>query len=350
MSAQLTRNGTEARPSMRNLILASTALAGLALASAAARAQAPAQPLGSPVGLVDSLQGVFGTHAGARRSHAKGVCATGSFTGSAEGARISTAAFFNGQAVPAVLRFSVGGGNPRAPDTGRSVRGLGASFTLPNNESFGMALISAPMFFAATPAQFQAFMEARRVDPATGQMDSTRVAAFSAANPETTRQGAWLAANPPPASYATAAYNSVNSFIFVDAAGQRRHARWSFVPVGGVQGLTPEQMQTLPANFLVGELRNRAAAGTPIAYDLMVTFAEPGDDVTNPTTAWPADRPAVNAGRLTVTGVSPDEGGACRAIIFNPTALPRGIEPSADPTLPARAPSYAVSLSRRAAQ
>jgi catalase len=334
----------------RAVLLAGTTLALFGLPISTPLAQAPAQPAGSPVALVDSLQGVFGSHAGARRSHAKGICATGSFTGSAEGARISTAAFFNGQAVPAVLRFSVGGGNPRAPDTGRSVRGLGASFTLPNNESFGMAMISAPMFFATTPAQFQGFMEARRVDPATGQMDAARVAAFSAANPETTRQGAWLAANPPPASYATAAYHSVNAFVFADAAGQRRHARWSFVPVGGVQGLTAEQMQSLPANFLVDELRTRAAAGTPIAYDMMVTFAEPGDDVTNPTIAWPADRPAVNAGRLMVTGVSSDDGGACRAIIFNPTALPRGIEPSADPTLPARAPSYAVSLSRRQAQ
>jgi catalase len=72
--------------------------------------------------------------------------------------------------------------------------------------------------------------------------------------------------------------------------------------------------------------------------------------VTNPTVAWPADRPAVNVGRLTVTSVAPDDGGSCRPIIFNPTALPAGIEPSADPTLPVRAPAYAVSLSRRQAQ
>lgn len=330
----------------RLALLAATALAlPLFAAPAPARAQGA-----SPVALVNSLEGVFGTHAGARRSHAKGVCATGSFIGTAEGARISTASIFSGQPAPGVLRFSVGGGNPRASDTSRSVRGLAASFTLPDNETFGMALISAPVFFAATPAQFVAFMEARRVDPATGQPDQARIAAFSAANPETTRQGAWLAANAPPASYASAAYHSANSFIFTDAAGTARHARWSFVPVGGIQGLTPAQMQSLPADFLIDELRARAAAGTPIAFDMMVTFAAAGDDVTNPTIAWPAERPAVNAGRLTVTGVSPDAGGACRNIIFNPTALPRGIAPSADPTLPARAPAYAVSLSRRGVQ
>jgi catalase len=330
---------------MRLLLLAATALAALPLATPARAQTAPA----TPQALVGALEGTFGQHAGFRRSHAKGICAEGSFVGNAEGQRLSRASVFSGQPAPAVLRFSVGGGNPNLSDTSRSVRGLGVVLTLPNNESFGMAMISSPMFFAATPEQFVSFIESRRPDPATRMPDPQKVAAHNAAFPETTRQGAWLAANAPPASYATAAYNSASSFIFVDRAGERRHARWSFVPVAGVQGLTAEQMQSLPGNFLFDELRQRAARG-PVAFDMMVTLAQPGDEVSNPTIAWPADRPAVNVGRLTVTAVSPDDGGSCRAIIFNPTALPAGIEPSADPTLPARAPSYAVSLSRRLAQ
>lgn len=329
----------------RLALLAATALALLPLAAPTpARAQGAA-PV-SPVAVVNAFEGFFGAHAGFRRSHAKGICAEGSFVGTAEGQRLSRASFFAGQPVPGVLRFSTGGGNPRASDVARGVRGLGASFSLPNNESFGMAMISTPMFFATTPQQLMGFFESRRPDPATGQPDPQRVAAFNAANPETLRQGAWLAANPPPASYATAPYNSASSFILVDAAGERRHARWSFVPVAGIQGLTDEQMRTLGPDFLFDELRGRVAAG-PVAFDMMITLAQPGDDVNNPTIAWPADRPAVNAGRLTVTAVSPDAGGACRDIIFNPIALPAGIEPSADPTLPARAPAYAVSLSRR---
>lgn len=35
-------------------------------------------------------------------------------------------------------------------------------------------------------------------------------------------------------------------------------------------------------------------------------------------------------------------------MLFNPTLLPSGIEPSADPILNIRAEAYAVSLSRRA--
>ena len=38
---------------------------------------------------------------------------------------------------------------------------------------------------------------------------------------------------------------------------------------------------------------------------------------------------------------------ACDRETFIPTVLPAGIAPSADPTLAARAGSYAVSLSRR---
>jgi catalase len=39
--------------------------------------------------------------------------------------------------------------------------------------------------------------------------------------------------------------------------------------------------------------------------------------------------------------------GECVAITYNPMVLPKGVEPSADPLLAARAAPYAVSLGRR---
>ena len=48
-----------------------------------------------------------------------------------------------------------------------------------------------------------------------------------------------------------------------------------------------------------------------------------------------------------VKAVSPDATGPCVAITYNPMILPKGVEPSTDPMLAARAAPYAVSLGRR---
>ena len=48
-----------------------------------------------------------------------------------------------------------------------------------------------------------------------------------------------------------------------------------------------------------------------------------------------------------VTSVSDDASGPCLTITYNPMFMPKGVEPSADPMLAARAAPYAISLGRR---
>jgi catalase len=253
---------------------------------------------------------------------------------------------FSGQRVPAMIRFGVGGGNPQAPDTGRSTRGLSVRFETQAGEIWDMANISAPIFGPPTPEALVEGLLVRRPDPVTGLPDAARVAAFAAANPATTLQSRWLAANNPPASWATTPYWGVNAFRFRSADTQVRHARWVFEPRAGTLRLTEEQMRTLPSDYLADELRRRVAAG-PVEFDMVLQFPGVGDDVTNPTVAWPDDRPRVVVGRLTVTEVASGPGGACDPISFMTLEQAPGVELSDDPTLQARAAAYAVSLSRR---
>ena len=103
--------------------LAAGALAALLAAAAQARAEPP-----SPEAIVDAFEAALGPIRTHRPSHAKGTCAAGHFVATAEGARLSVAPVFNGQRVPAVVRFGVGGGDPRAPDSGRGTRGLSIRF------------------------------------------------------------------------------------------------------------------------------------------------------------------------------------------------------------------------------
>lgn len=306
----------------------------------------PASAQNLPLEQVNALEGLFGKHAGSRRSGAKGVCASGYFVGNTVGRNLSSASAFSGEKVPAVLRFSIGGGSPKASDKGRSVRGLAFQFTAAGGEIWQSANVSAPVFFVAKPEQFAPFLQVRTPDPATGKPDPAKLKAFNDANPETLRQAAYLAKAPVPASYGSVNYWSTNAFIVANAKGEKTTVRWQFEPAAGTLGLTEEQMKTLPDDFLADELRRRVASA-PVVFDFKFQIAEAGDPVDDPTQVWPEARRIVPAGQLVIDKVEPGPGGACERITYNPTALPKGIEASNDPVLRARAAPYALSLGRR---
>ena len=300
----------------------------------------------SPDALVNALEGTFGKQAGARRSGAKGVCAEGFFVGTPDGRVLSKSALFSGAEIPVVARFSVGGGNPKASDKGKTVRGLALSMNGASGEQWQMANISAPVFFVNKPENFVKFLDARRPDPATGRPDPMKVKAFNDSHPDAKPQIDWLAKAPVPASYAAVNYWGANAFEFTNAKGTKQFGKWSFEPARGQESLTEEQLKTMPDDFLADELRNRAAA-TTIAFDFKVQLAQAGDNVNDATVPLPADRKTVTAGRLVINKIEAGAGGACEKMTFIPLILPKGVAPSADPVLTARAASYAVSLGRR---
>lgn len=329
----------------RRLVLGAAAaatacLSSLALAQGAAMADPT--PATSPVALVDALNGVFGKQM-MRSSHAKGFCMAGQFEAAPGAAAITRAKMFQvGQRTPLIGRFSIGGGNPKAPDNSKSVRGI-AVRAGEGADRLEWIFVSAPHFFAQTPAQFVEFMQARAVDPSTGKNNPEAVAAFSKANPATTRQAAYLAGQPVPASFATVPYWSTNAFIATNAAGKTQALRWRFEPAAGRVGLTDDEARAKGADFLRAELAERLAQGA-VAFNVIAQLAQPQDQLTDPTDPWPADRAEVAMGRLVIDRITDQ---SCDRETFIPTILPTGIAASADPTLAARAASYAVSLSRR---
>lgn len=324
-------------------------LAAAAACAALFAGAAPAVAQPSPDAIVDAFEAVLGPVRTHRPSHPKGTCAAGHFTATPEGTRLSVAPVFSGQRNTALIRFGVAGANPNASDTARGTRGLSIRFESPAGEVFEMANISAPVFGANTPQALVDGLLSRANDPATGRPNPERAAAYAAyvaANPTVGNQGRYLAANAPPASFATTPYWGVNTFLFRGQDGQVRPARWVFEPRAGVARLTAEQMQSMGANFLADELRGRVAAG-PVEFDMVLQFPGQGDDLLNPTVAWPDDRPRAVVGRLSVTSVEAGPGGPCDPISFMILDQAPGIEMSDDPVLQARAASYAVSLSRR---
>ncbi|WP_165323263.1 catalase family peroxidase [Rhizorhabdus phycosphaerae] len=292
--------------------------------------------------LIDRMQGekVF---AGFRRAHAKGVCLTGSFQSSGALAPYSRSPLFARGSTPLLGRFSLGGGNPTAPDLKAPVRSLAFVLSQPDGQQWRSAMNTPPVLAVGTPQAFFDQIGAMKPDPATGKPDPARIAAFFAAHPESAPFRAWQAAYKPSSSWATERYNSINAFYLVAPDGSRRAVRWQAVPKAAA---IPMQESDDPL-ALQKELAARLARG-PVEFDLMFTFAGAGDDPADATKPWPAGRQQLSAGVLSITAMRPQAGGACNGLTFDPLVLPDGIAASDDPILRARSSAYAESYRRRA--
>lgn len=306
----------------------------------------PAHAQVDPTRMVDAFEATNGKFDGYRRSGAKGVCAKAEFLGSAEARSLSTASVFSGKPIPVIARFSIGGANPRAADNTKSQRNMALQFDMPGGEVWHHGNISAPIFGAATPEQLLGRLQSLQPDPVTKVADPAKVKAFVDANPIVLEQGKYYASQPVPASFASVRYWGVHGFGFTNSIGAKTWGKWVFEPVNGVQGLTDEEAKAKGANFLFDDLRERVRAGS-VAFHLNLEVAEAGDVINNATVPLPAGRKKVLLGTLKIISVSPDAGGDCLNITFDPNRVPKGIEGSSDPMLTDRAVSYAISLGRR---
>ncbi|AWN37254.1 catalase family peroxidase [Methylobacterium radiodurans] len=285
-----------------------------------------------------------GNHTGVRASGAKGVCLKGAFAPAPGAAALSKAPHFT-KTVPVTARFSMGGSNPKVSDKAKPVtRGFAMRMEDPAGDLV-FVVISAPVFSTKTPAQLLEFLQVRAPGP-DGKPDAEKIKAFSAQNPETTRQAAWLNARPVPASYAGVDYWAVHAYTLTNAKNEAKVAKLKFVSADKA-GLTDDELKAKPDSFYVDELKERLAKG-PARFDLVAILAEPGDPTADPTAAWPEEsRKTETLGTLSITAIAPDA--TCDARTFDPVAeLPDGVAgPSDDPMFAIRSPAYAVSVSRR---
>lgn len=296
--------------------------------------------------VVAAIEGAFGVTPGERRNHIKGTCAAGEFVGTKEAAKLSRSPLFSGQPVPVIARFSLSGGNPEAPDVAKSGRGMALQFQLPKGQLHHIAMLNTPMFGAANPQTFLDLMQALQPDPATGKPDPEKMKAFKASHPDNLAQAQYLASNNPPASYASSSYWGIHTFKFIDRKGKATLVRWQFVPQDGERRLSDDELKTAGANFLEASLIERTQQG-PVRWDMMVSIGQPGDSETDPTVLWPAERPRIKAGTLTIRSAEAQKGAPCEPINFDPLVMAAGIQPSDDPVLRFRSPAYAVSLGKR---
>jgi len=298
----------------------------------------------TPAKLVDGLAPPSGAALGFRRNHAKGICFTGSFESNGAAADLSKAPMFASGSYPVTGRFNLGTADPKAPDATVRVQGLSLRIVAPDGSEWRSAMIDLPMFPVATPQAFYGLLQA-----SADKNDPDAMKNFAAAHPEFGAFVAWAGSAPWTGSYAQERYNSLNSFVFTNAAGQDQTVRWSFVPAAQPEPMTADQLKARGDDFLAADITQRVH-GAPQRWTMVVTVANPGDPSADPSKAWPEDRRKVEAGTLVVTTIEPEADGPCRDLNFDPTVLPPGMHVSDDPFPAARSAAYSVSFNRRTAE
>ncbi|HEY3599849.1 MAG TPA: catalase, partial [Paraburkholderia sp.] len=181
-------------------------------------------------------------------------------------------------------------------------------------------------------------------EPGTGKPDPAKMQAFIAAHPEFVAAVGLIGARQVSSGFADATYNGLDTFRFVNAAGNSTLVRWSAVPV-----------QPFVAAGTSGELKDRnglfdaliaQVAQHPVQWRLMIIAGEAGDPA-SPDLPWPAERRQIDAGMVTIDKLQSEDDGPCTDVNYDPMVLPAGIEASDDPIPSARSAAYSRSFTLR---
>jgi catalase len=294
--------------------------------------------------LLAAIDALSGLHPGFRPAHAKGLMCSGTFTSSAEAAKLTRAPHAARPPTPVTVRYSDSTGVPTIPDNDpqrSGPRGIAIRFHLGDHVHTDIVAHSTNGFPVRTGEEFVVFLRA--------------VAAFGAGKPEAL--GAFLASHPNakrfveapkpiPTSFTREAFFAVTAFKFTNAQGLSRHGRFRIRPEAGTEYLSNDQAARKSPNFLFDEIGTRLAQG-PVRLGIFVQMAEPGDNVADASVAWPDDHPEIPFGTVTLTARVDDQESERRKIIFDPVPRVDGIDSAGDPLTEVRADIYLLSGRRR---
>jgi len=300
----------------------------------------------TPSSLIDTFQEVNGPHPGFRRNHAKGVCIRGTFESNGRGATLSKAQVFAPGTVPVIGRFALAGGQPYATDAPHTVRSMALLFHLPNGEEWRTGNNNMPVFPVKSAQAFHDLLTASAADPTTGKPNPAKMSAFFAAYPESAKAMALIRDTPVSSGFENSTFNSLNAFLLTNAEGATVPVRWSWIPLQPFAPISTTEPGLADKNYLFDALIAAIHAG-PQRWKLVVTIGRPDDPTSDPTLAWPPERPQIEVGTLTIDQIESEDVSPARDINFDPLILPTGIAGSDDPLLSVRSATYSQSFTRR---
>jgi catalase len=295
--------------------------------------------------LLDAFDQLQGVHPGSRPAHAKGLMCSGTFLPSADAAKLTRAPHANSPSTPVTVRYSDSTGLPKIPDNDprSEPKGIGIRFHLVEHLHTDIVAHSFDGFLVRTGEEFLEFL---RAAAAAGAGKPEVIGAFLAAHPNAKRFVE--TPKPIPTSFAREAFFAVTAFKFTNSSGVSRHGRFRIRPEAGTEYLSNEAAAAKSPNFLFDEIGPRLAAQA-VKLGVFVQMAEPGDDIADASTTWPASRTEIPFGTISLTARVDEQAPEQRKIIFDPLPRVDGIDSSGDPLTQVRADLYLLSGRRRRA-
>jgi catalase len=297
--------------------------------------------------LMEALDKLFGLHAGFRPVHAKGLMCAGTFTPSAEAAALTRAPHIQNPSTKVIVRFSNFGGVPTISDNDPNAnpRGFGIRFYLGEHVHTDIIGHSHNGFPTRTGEEF---LELARALVTSGPdvPKPTPLDLFMSSHPKAMH----FFQNPGliPSSFAKESFFAVSAFRFTNKENVSHYGRFQIVPEDGTDYLDAKTAAGKNANFLFDEIDERLVRG-PIKLRINVEIAEDGDNVSDATVTWSAERRHINLGTVVLTERVSDEDPEARKIILDPIPRVDGIDPSDDPLFDIRAALYLLTGRRRRA-
>jgi catalase len=298
--------------------------------------------------LLQALDTVSGVHPGYRPAHAKGVLCTGTFTPGSNAASLTRAPHATRSSTPVTVRFSDSAGVPTVADNDpnmASPRGIAIRFHLAEHVHTDIVGHSHNGFPTRTGEEFlELFQAIAASGPAATK--PTALEAFLGSHPKALQFV--IAPKPFPTSFAREFFYGVTAFRFTNADGVSRYGRFRVQPAAGGEYLEAGAAAAKSKDYLFEELTARLERET-VQCRILVQLAESGDTVDDATIVWPEERPLIEFGTVTLTGLAVDNESEQRHIIFDPVPRVDGIDPSNDPLIEVRSALYLLSGRRRRA-
>ncbi|MFN0073584.1 MAG: catalase [Chloroflexota bacterium] len=299
--------------------------------------------------------------------HARGAAAHGVFQMYESMAEYTAAKFLQdpSRETPVFVRFSTVARSRGSADTVRDVRGFAVKFYTEEGV-FDLVGNNIPIFFIQDATKFPDLIHAVKPEPhneipqAASAHDTFWD--FVWLTPESMHMIMWhLSDRAIPRSFATMEGFGVNTFVFVNDAGQRRFVKFHWKPMLGKHSLVWDEAQKLAgkdSDFHRRDLWEAIEKGNFAEWEFAVQLIEEKDeqsfdfDPLDATKVWPESLvPLHRVGKLTLNRNPDNFFAETEQVAFLPTNMVQGIDFSNDPLLQGRLFSYLdTQLSRLGSQ
>lgn len=287
--------------------------------------------------------------------HAKGSGAHGVYRTTNPADDLSLADIFQaGKECPVTARFSTVGGESGSHDCARDPRGFSVKFRT-DDGNWDMVANNTPVFFLRDPAKFPHFIHTQKRHPAThlsSADDSTMFWDYLSQNPESVHQVMILMGDRGiPDGYRFMHGYSGHTMKLVNKKGEWVYAQFHFKSKQGTKFLTQEEAATKSPDHSQKDLFYAIENGDYPSWDVSVQTMTPKQaedlwenqriNIFDLTHVWPQGQfPLRKIGEFTLNENAQNYFAEIEQVAFNPSHMPPGIEPSADPVLQSRLFSY----------